>query len=166
MFKICRMVLLFSVALLSFPLGACQKKEFPPPAKQGRVSATPAYEKYFGPPPTTDKGSCYAFVIYFPYARERGKVIPFPFFTFDEGTIKKVALERFLAGMEVGSYKGEISRPFAAGTRILNVTEQSGGVVVDFSRELLNAEGDGSSATSSFNAMALTLVQFQAVLSG
>lgn len=163
MFKIYRMVLLLSVALLSFPLGACQKKESPPTAKQGQVSATPAYEKYFGHPPTTDKGSCYAFVIYFPSARERGKVVPFPFFTFDEGTIKKVALERFLSGMEVGSYKGEISRPFAAGTRILSMTEQGGGVVVDFSRELLNAEGDGSLATAAFNAMALTLVQFHGV---
>ena len=61
--------------------------------------ATAAYEKYFGAAPSVDKGTAYAFVIYFPSSKEPGKVVPFPFFTFDEGSIKKVAVERLLGGL-------------------------------------------------------------------
>jgi spore germination protein GerM len=142
---------------------ACTKKQEPAPLKQARVSATNAYEKYFGPPPTTDKGSCYAFVIYFPSAKEPGKVVPFPFFTFDEGSIKKVALERLLSGMEVGSYKGEMLQPFAPGTRILGVTEQQGAVAVNFSREILASKADDAVEGAMLDAIALTLSQFSGV---
>ena len=72
-------------------LVACTRSQEPPASKQVRVSATKAFEKYFGPAPSTDKGACYAFVIYFPSAKEPGKVVPLPFFSFDESSLKKVA---------------------------------------------------------------------------
>src|SRR3974390_3423471 len=85
-----RKLLLPVLAVLALSLlSACTKKQGPLPPKQARVSATKAYEKYFGPAPTTDKGTCYAFVIYFPSVKQPGKVVPFPFFTFDERSLKK-----------------------------------------------------------------------------
>lgn len=43
------------------------KKEIPV-EKHGKVTATAAYEKYFGAAPSVDKGTAYAFVIYRPFA--------------------------------------------------------------------------------------------------
>lgn len=161
--KITLLLLLVLAAVLFVTLAACKKKAEQPSSKQARVSATNAYEKYFGPPPTTDKGTCYAFVIYFPSAKEPGKVVPFPFFTFDEGSIKKVSLERLLSGMEVGSYRGEIAQPFAPGTRILGVTEQQGAVAVNFSKEILASKADDAIERAILDAIVLTLSQFNGV---
>ena len=82
-------------------LVSCNRKEpISKSSQPGKVIATAAYENYFGTAPSVDKGTAYAFVIYFPSSKEPGKVIPFPFFTFDEGSIKKLAIERLLAGMD------------------------------------------------------------------
>lgn len=161
--RISRLVLPCLTVMLLVALAACQNKEAQPTAKEVRISATAAYEKYFGPAPTTDKGTCYAFVIYFPSAKEAGKVVPFPFFTFDEGTIKKVALERLLSGMEVGSYKGEMYQPFASGTRVLGLNEQNGVVTVNFSKEVLASKADETVEKAVLNGIALTLSQFTGV---
>lgn len=156
--KTVRLLLMAMVGLIA--LVACTKEQKTAPAKQTRVSATSAYEKYFGPAPTTDKGTCYAFVIYFPSAKERGKVVPFPFFTFDEESIRKVALERLLGGMDVGSYKGEFLQPFAPGTRILGIVEQAGVVTVNFSKEILDSKADAAVERAMLDAIVLTLSQF------
>ncbi len=140
-------------------LGAC-RKEAPQPSQPARVSATKAYEKYFGPAPTTDKGTCFAFVIYFPSAREAGKVVPFPFFTFDEGSMKKVAVERLLGGMEVPAYKDEILQPFAPGARLLELAQINGLWKVDLSRDFL-ASGKGREGM--LNALVMTLTQFEEI---
>lgn len=142
---------------------ACSKEHKPAPGQQARVSATAAYEKFFGPAPTTDKGSCYAFVIYFPSAKAPGKVVPFPFFTFDQGSMKKVAAERLLGGMEVGSYRGEFLQPFAAGTRILGIGEQNGVVTVNFGREILASKAEARVEKAMLDALVLTLSQFSGV---
>lgn len=143
-------------------MAACSKQQEPAAAKEGRVSATRDYEKYFGPAPTADKGNCYAFVIYFPSAGEPGKVVPFPFFTFDEGSIKKVAVERLLGGMEIGSYQGEIA-PLPAGSRLLSMSDAQGVVTVSFSRELF-AAGNTPAGTAMARALDLTLRQFKGVV--
>lgn len=140
-----------------------QKKQEPVPAKQARVSATRPYEKYFGPAPTTDKGNCFAFVIYFPSAKEPGKIVPFPFFTFDEGSIKKVAVERLLGGMDVASYSGELLQPFPSGTHLLGVVQEKGTAIVNFSKEILNSKVDESSGKAALNALTLTLSQFTGI---
>ncbi len=158
--KISRLLFLILTACLVLSLVACQKKEEPAAPKPVRISTTAAYEKYFGPAPTTDKGTCFAFVIYFPSAREPGKVVPFPFFTFDQGSIRKVAVERLLGGMDVGSYAGEFLLPFPAGTHLLGVSEEKGAVTVSFSKEMLSAKSDEESGKAALNALALTLVQF------
>ena len=160
MSSISRIFLLAALLPLIFQLTSCKKKEEQPPAKQTRVSATKAYEKYFGPAPTTDNGSCYAFVIYFPSAREPGKVVPFPFFTFDEGSIKKVAVERLIGGMEVPAYKNEILQPFAAGTHLLALQQQDDVVKIDLSRGFLNT---GKKYEGMLNALVMTLTQFDGV---
>ncbi len=159
--KTVRLLLMAMVGLIA--LVACTKEQKTAPAKQTRTSATSAYEKYFGPAPTTDKGTCYAFVIYFPSAKEQGKVVPFPFFTFDKESIRKVALERLLGGMEVGSYKGEFLQPFAPGTRILSVVEQNGGITVNFGKEILASKADAAVEKAMLDAIALTLSQFSGV---
>jgi germination protein M len=158
-----RMILLSALLLLIFPAASCKKKEEPSSRKQVRVSTTKAYEKYFGPAPTTDKGTCFAFVIYFPSAKSPGKVVPFPFFTFDEGSIKKVAVERLLGGMDIGSYKGEFLRPFPADTHLLGISDEKGVVTVNFSRELKNPGAGAACDGGSLDALALTLAQFRGV---
>jgi len=156
--------LLFSmIILLSLHLISCRNQDAPQSARTAKVSATQMYQKYFGPSPITDKGTCYAFVIYFPSAKEPGKVVPFPFFTFDEKTIKKVAVERLLGGMDIGSYKGEILQAVNPGTHLLGLTEESGTVTVNFSREILNSPVGGTAENAFLNALSLTLVQFPGV---
>ncbi|MCM0081759.1 GerMN domain-containing protein [Geomonas sp. Red32] len=143
---------------------SCTRKQEPPPAKQVRVSATKAFEKYFGPAPTTDKGSCYAFVIYFPSAKDPGKVIPFPFFTFDQESLKKVAVQRLVGGMtDLKGYQGEILQPFPQGVRLLALEEKGGVVTANFSPEMNKLAAGDSSATAAANALSLTLKQFPGV---
>ena len=151
---------LLLVSIVLFTLISCKKQESPPPAKQARVSATKAYEKYFGPAPTTDKGTCYAFVIYFPSAKEPGKVVPFPFFTFDDGSMKKVAVERLLGGMEVAAYKDELLQPFAPGARLLELARADGLWRVDLSKDFLIP---GKSRDGMLHALVMTLTQFEGV---
>lgn len=160
MLKLFRSLLFISLIVVA--LGACRKNE-PSTAQPAKVSATRAYEKHFGPAPVTDQGTCYAFVIYFPSARETGKVVPFPFFTFDRASMKKVAVERLLVGMEEGSYRGEFLRPFAPGTRLRALTEEKGTATADFSRELLAGKADRATEKAALNAIVLTLAQFDGV---
>ncbi|MBT1075817.1 GerMN domain-containing protein [Geobacter grbiciae] len=156
-----RVVLVAIIVLIA--LAGCSKEQKNVSGKQVRVSATGAYEKYFGPAPTTDKGTCYVFVIYFPSAKEPGKVVPFPFFTFDQSSLKKVAVERLLGGMDVGSYKGEFLQLFAPGTRLLGLAEQNDAVTVNFSKEILAAKADAAIEHALLDAVALTLSQFSGV---
>jgi hypothetical protein len=136
----------------------CNKKETASQSSQtGKVIATPAYEKYFGGVPPVDKGAAYAFVIYFPSSREPGKVVPFPFFTFDEGSVRKVAVERLLSGMETGSYQGEfLTAP--AGSRIVSLNETQGTVILTLSKEFASPD-----ASQFVSALSQTLRQFKGV---
>lgn len=152
------------VALLALPfLAGCQPSEPPPAAKPARVSATGAFERAFGPAPTTDKGTCFAFVIYFPSAKTPGKFTPFPFFSFDEGSLKKVALERMIGGMDESSYRGEFLRLFPAGSRLLSVSEERGTVSVDYSGEVGQLALDPVKIALLKSGVALTLAQFPGV---
>ena len=133
-----------------------QKKDIPV-EKPGKVSITSAYEKYFGAAPLVDKGAAYAFVIYFPSSKEPGKVVPFPFFTFDEDSIKKVAIERLLGGMDTGSYKGDFIF-FPSAIRLIAINDDQGTVTLNFSKELSTLP---EAATA--RALAMTLRQFKGV---
>ena len=158
--KIFRLAQLSLILMLLLALIACKKKEEQPPSKQARVSATKAYQKYFGPAPTTDKGTCYAFVIFFPSAREPGKVVPFPFFTFDEGSMEKVSVERLLAGMGVPAYGAEIAQPFTPTARLLALEQVDGLKRVDLSDGFL---ATGADPGGMLHALVMTLTQFQEV---
>ncbi|WP_255396965.1 GerMN domain-containing protein [Geobacter sp. DSM 9736] len=149
--------------LLALQTAACRNQDTSQGARPAKISATKAYEKYFGPTPTTDKGTCYAFVIYFPSAKEPGKIVPFPFFTFDEKTMKKVAVERLLGGMDEGSYKGEILQPLNPGTHLLDLIEERGTVTVNFSKEILDSPGDKAAERALLNALALSVLQFPGI---
>jgi sporulation and spore germination protein len=153
---------IIAVALVGFLVYAVtyRKKEIPV-EKPGKVTATTAYEKHFGPAPSIDKGVAYAFVIYFPSAKEPGKVVPFPFFSFDETSLKKVALQRLLDGMDVGSYKGGF-QTFPAGTRLVSMVETQGTVTLTFSKELLTAS-DTSGKSGLLHSIVLTTKQFKGV---
>lgn len=151
-----KILLLSLLGLAIAVMVGCNKKESASQTAQpGKVITTPAYEKYFGAAPTVDKGKAYAFVIYFPSSKEPGKVVPFPFFTFDEGSIKKVAIERLLSGMDIGSYQGEFI-PFPSGSRLLAITDDQGTATANFSKEL---ETTTEAATA--QALVLTLRQFK-----
>jgi hypothetical protein len=160
--RFCYIAIVAIMVLASF--AACTRNQETPASQQVRVFATKAFESYFGPAPTTDKGLCYAFVIYFPSAKDPGKAVPFPFFTFDEASLKKVAVQRLIGGMaELKSYQGEIRQPFPPGTRLLAVTEKNGVVTVDFGGELLGVKQDEAAERALVNALVLTLSQFNGV---
>ena len=134
-----------------------------PASKAARVSATKAFESYFGPAPTTDKGICYAFVIFFPSAKQAGKVVPFPFFSFDEPSLKKVALQRLVVGMDEAGYAGQFLQLFPKGTALISVSEQKGTLTVNFSKELQQVAADPGRSRSLFNAVGMTAAQFEGV---
>jgi germination protein M len=74
--------IIITVALVGFLIYSItfHKKEIPV-EKPGKVTATNAYEKYFGAAPSVDKGTAYAFVIYFPSSKETGRgYYPTPYF--------------------------------------------------------------------------------------
>lgn len=154
--------IVLTLILILFSIAGCSKNEAPS-QKATRVSATNAYEKYFGPAPTSNAGTCFAFVIYFPSAKSPGKVVPFPFFTFDEGSIKNVAVERLLSGMNLPAYRGEFLQPFHAGTRLLDLTEDNGAVTLNFSNDFISIKGDRADEQGVLNALALTLSQFKGI---
>jgi hypothetical protein len=150
--------IIIAIALTGFLIYAItfHKKEIPV-EKPGKVIATGAYEKYFGAAPSVDKGTAYAFVIYFPSKKEPGKVVPFPFFTFDEGSIRKVAVERLLVGMDTGSYHGEFI-PLPSGSRLFEINDEQGAITVVLSKEL-----NASAEAATMRAIALTVSQFKGV---
>jgi hypothetical protein len=160
MFRKYVLTFLLLVPIVLFSATSCKKKETHPSAQPSRVSATKAYEKYFGPAPTTDKGNCFAFVIYFPSAKAPGKVVPFPFFTFDEPSMKQVAVKRLLGGMEVPAYRDEILQPFAAGARLVELAQTDGLWRVDLSKDFLIP---GANREGVLNALVMTLTQFEGV---
>lgn len=145
-------------------LAGCSKGDGTPPRQKAvRVSATGAYETYFGPAPTTEKGSCYAFVVYFPSARVPGKAVPLPFFAFDQASLKKVALERLMIGMTEQSYRGEVRQLFPPNARLLSVQESRGTVTADFGPEVKPAAADPGRLRALTDAVTLTLTQFDGV---
>lgn len=150
----------FFIILAAVALAGCRSGDEKPPAKAGTVTATPDFVKHFGPAPLVEKGTAYAFVIYFPSAKEPGRVLPFPFFSFDEASLQKVALSKLVSGMgELKSYKGEIAQPFPAGARVIDVTRKGGNVTATFSKELAGARQDQGAV----NAIIFTLSQFEGV---
>lgn len=147
-------------------LAACTQKDRQESGQHGSVSATKAFIKHFGAVPSVETGTAYAFVIYFPSAGEPGKVLPFPFFSFDQATLKRVALAKLIGGMgEIKAYQGELLQPFPRGTRVLDVTQANGKVTANFSKELAGAELDPASERALANAVVLTLRQFEGVSS-
>ncbi|GFO63275.1 GerMN domain-containing protein [Geomonas paludis] len=158
------MVRFLLLSLLLLALAGCNSAQQAPAEPKGRVNATAAFVKYFGPVPPVDKGTCYGFVIYFPSAKQPGKVLPFPFFTFDEASMKKVALGKLIAGMgDQKAYQGELAQPFPAGSRVLDVSQSAGTVTVDFSKEVSAVKPDPQLQQALVNAVALTLRQFAGV---
>jgi germination protein M len=150
--------ILTAAALVAFLVyGITYHKKEIPVEKPGKVVATPAYERYFGAAPPCDKGISYAFVIFFPSAKTPGKVVPFPFFTFDEESLQKVAVERLLSGMDIGSYQGEFTS-LPGEVHLLAINDNQGMVTVNFSKELGNSTDAATAA-----ALALTLRQFKGV---
>jgi hypothetical protein len=150
--------IIIAIALVGFLIyGVTFHKKAIPVEKPGKVTSTAAYEKYFGAAPSVDKGTAFAFVIYFPSKIDPGKVVPFPFFTFDEGSIKKVAVERLLGGMDIGSYQGEFI-PFPSGIRLIAINDDQGTVTVNVSNEM-----DKLPEAATAHALALTLRQFKGV---
>lgn len=137
-----------------------QKKEIPV-EKPGEVITTGAYAKYFGAAPSVDKGLAYAFVIYFPSRKDPGKIVPFPFFTFDEESIKKIAIDRLLVGMDTGSYQGEfLTAP--TGGRIVSINETQGTITLILNKEF-SARSDESTTRMFAKAFDQTLRQFKGI---
>lgn len=155
-----RLALLLVAGLLLLAIFGCDR-ESAKSEQAGKMITTADFQKYFGVPPAAEKGTSYAFVIYFPSAKNPREVIPLPFFTFDEQSMKKIAIERLLGGMEVGSYRGEFL-PFTKGSRLLSISEAQGIVTANFSGKVFAAASDNTD-TSFPEATGLTLRQFKGV---
>ncbi|GFO53079.1 hypothetical protein GMSM_00860 [Geomonas sp. Red276] len=159
-----RVILTVLALSLLFLLTSCNRKQESASSNLPRVSATPDYLRSFGVAPTTEKGTCFAFVIYFPSAKPAGKVTPIPFFSFDEGKLQTVALQRLMMGMDsVPAYRGEFLQPFPPGTRLLGVGLRGTTVTVNFSKEIATVERDPRAAEALVTAVVLTLKQFEKV---
>lgn len=155
-----RLTALIFAGVLLLGIFGCDRKA-PKSAQDGKMIATSDFQKYFGVPPAAEKGTSYAFVIYFPSAKNQDEVIPLPFFTFDEQSMKKVAIERLFAGMDMGSYRGEVL-PFPNGTRLLSLNQMDGTVTVNLTKEAFAASTQ--KADNVFpESLGLTLRQFNGV---
>ena len=155
--KAAQFLVIFSLFLAVIP--GCKNNQASSPVSQpAKVTTTAAYEKAFGPVPTVDKGTACAFVIYFPSEKEPSKIIPVPFFTFDEASLKKVATEQLLNGMDTGSYKGELLT-LPTGIRIVSLNDEKGVVTLTLNKEFSNKQKNDNFA----NAITATLMQFKGV---
>ncbi|HBA86656.1 MAG TPA: sporulation protein [Geobacter sp.] len=159
-----RFIRLLVAVIAVAALAACNSSKEPSVKEKGAVTATTDFVRHFGPAPSVEKGTAFAFVIYFPSAKEPGRVIPFPFFSFDQASLQKVALLKLIGGLgDMKSYQGEVSQPFPQGVRVLDVVQSKGVVTVNFSKELGNAKTGPLSRQDVVNALQLTLKQFKGV---
>lgn len=152
------------IALLMTLFTGCSSGDQQPVKEKGRVVATADFIRHFGPAPKVDKGTAYAFVVYFPSAKEAGKVIPFPFFSFDEPSLKKVALLKLIGGLgDLKGYQGEVSQPFPSGVRVLGIVQSKGEAVANFGKEMGDGKSGALAQPGALDALQLTLKQFPGV---
>ena len=111
-------LILFSFALLA--MTACQKEKpaETPSEPQGNVRADEAYIKYFGQPPLSDQGECFARVGFFPLRDDPNKVQPVPFFLFNQKNELPLIIERLINLPTTFPDYVPIFNPFPAGGKL------------------------------------------------
>ena len=112
-----RTVVLALLLAVSFAAG------FPSPASaaQAEVTATIAYQKIFGPPPTVEKGTCYAMVGYLPLTADPARMRPFPLFAFRRSGQLDLLVDKLLKFDRRIAGRLGVTVPFPAGTRLQEI---------------------------------------------
>ena len=88
------------------------------PAAEAPVPATPAYQTYFGTPPTTSGGTCYALVGYLPVAGVADRVRPVPLFAFRRDGQPALVIVKLLEFDRAAAGRLGLEVPFPPGTRL------------------------------------------------
>ncbi len=150
---------IFLVALLALTLG-CRRDDQPAPQKQGRISATATYEKYFGPAPTPLEGTCFAMAGFLPLAENPQKVVPLPLFMFSEENRMHAMVNRLLTMDEDAGRRIGVISPLPKGTVLMALHQHENTVSLD----LHPPPGlKPSTAKPVFAALGHSLVQFPGV---
>ncbi len=109
--------------LLLLTVVACTREEKAAEPLPGKVSATAAYEKYFGPPPAVLEGEAFAVTGFLPVADTPGKVRPIPLFMITKGRRPDLLISHLLALPEFSLPPGLVN-PFPPGTRLESYSVQ------------------------------------------
>ena len=97
----------------------------------GSVTATPAYERIFGTPPTTAVGSCFAMLGYLPPAADPARVRPLPLFALNRDHLLKQVIGKLLTIDRGIAARAGMTVPFPVGTRLTSLSQQDGLVRID-----------------------------------
>jgi len=108
-----RWALLIGLFLTS---AACQKEA--PTAAQSNVKANQAYISFFGQPPASAKGECFARVGFYPLRSDREKLQAVPFFLFDAKTELPLLFARLVNNPAAFPEDGPLANPFPPGTSV------------------------------------------------
>lgn len=141
-------------ATLLLPV-ACQQQEAPV-SDTARVQATPAYEAYFGQPPTVAEGTCFAVVAFLPERSAPARLRPLPLFTFTREDLPALTVRHLLTMDRAILARADLVNPFPAGTRLQSLTRESDLMTVD----LTIPPGTDYDAETLARVLAQTLEQF------
>lgn len=147
-------VLLVSTILL---VAGCQERDAPVPAVDGTVTATPAYEEHFGPPPQGKAGRAYARVGYLPLHDQPDQVRAVPLFVFDPQNELQKILERLTGDALVLPEDKDLIRPFPDDLGVTIGEIQDGVQLIALTSQ---QSWPASERTSAAVAMAETALQF------
>ncbi len=131
----CAVFILWFLALA--PLAGCQENEQEARPAKVAVTASNAYETYFGAPPKVTGGQCYALVGFYPRADNPAKVTPIPHFVITEENQQQLLVEQLIKGGAVPGLENVFVNPFPPGTTLLSLTVNGATMNVDLSPEVL-----------------------------
>lgn len=101
------------------------------PAPGGTVHANEAYERYFGKPPESGEGTCFARVGFFPLTADPDRVRPVPLFIFrPEGQLTHLLEALAAVARELPPHSG-LRNPFPPGSSVRMTARTGESVTVD-----------------------------------
>ncbi|MBE0603692.1 MAG: GerMN domain-containing protein [Deltaproteobacteria bacterium] len=155
-----RTVLGAAAAVLALAAGSSASPEAPGPQRQG-VHRTPAFTAIFGEvPPFQAPDPSYASVVYFPSAKEPGKFLPAPIFSFERGKEEKLSVRTVIRGIESDEFNKEIVRPFPRGADLLSLEYVGGRAVIVVGGTFRAGPLSRGERERAAGSLALTVAQF------
>ncbi len=143
-------------------LAACQREETAQPARQGRITATDAYQTHFGKAPTPLEGTCFAMVGYLPKENNPSKVVPLPLFLFKEQDRMRLLIERLITVDEGASARIGVTNPFPPGASLTSLKQEGNLVRIELA-DPGNLPSDEVQWQAILNSLGHSLLQFPGV---